>query len=229
MKHKVLIFEDDLHIASELKKLVERNGMEGMQVADFENPEPEIAAFAPHIILLDINLPYFNGFYWCRKLRQSTLCPIIIISARDGDTDQIMALENGADDYIAKPFNNEMVVAKIRSQIRRCYGEYVPSVKSAVLQREGLAVDFANMTLSYKDRSSLLSSKEMSLMKALLERYPSPASRDLLLESVWDDKSFVDENTLNVNIARIRKKLEEIGLRNALETVRGIGYKLVLP
>lgn len=228
MKHRIQIFEDDPRIASELKKLLERNGFEAEQVTDFENPEPQIKIFAPHIILLDINLPYYNGFYWCRKLRQGTLCPIIVISARDGDSDQVMALENGADDYITKPFNHEVVLAKIRSQIRRCYGEYVSDNRSAILEKEGLSVDFTRMLLSYGASSQPLSSKEMSLMKALLEQYPSPSSRDLLLESVWDDKSFVDENTLNVNIARLRKKLEELGLKDSIETVRGMGYRLVI-
>lgn len=226
---KVQIFEDDVNIASGLKRLVERNGMQASVITDFENPENEIKNFSPHIILLDINLPYYNGFYWCRKLRQITLCPIIIISARDGDSDQIMALENGADDYISKPFSNDVVIAKIRSQVRRSYGEYNSDNQGAVLKKGGLSVDFARMEMSYGGLCSLLSSKEMSLIKTLAEKYPAPASRDLLLESVWDDKSFVDENTLNVNIARVRKKLEEIGLSDALETVRGTGYKLVLP
>lgn len=228
MKYRVQIFEDDPAIASELKKLIERNGMDALPVLDFENPEPEISRFAPHIILLDINLPFFNGFYWCRKLRRTTLCPIIIISARDGESDQVMALENGADDYITKPFNGEVVIAKIRSQIRRCYGEYTAETQNSLLQKEGLSVDFSKMLLAYGNNTAILSSKEMTLIKSLLEQYPAPASRDLLLESVWDDKSFVDENTLNVNIARLRKKLEDIGLSNALETVRGVGYRLIL-
>lgn len=228
MKHKIFIFEDDVNIASELKKLVERNGMEGQIVQDFENPEVEIIQFAPHIILLDINLPFYNGFYWCRKIRQSTICPIIMISARDGDSDQVMALENGADDYICKPFNNEIVVAKIRSQLRRNYGEYHPDVQSSIIEKDGLTLDLSKMTLSYKNKSEILSAKEIVLFQTLLEKYPSPASRDILLEKVWDDKSFVDENTLNVNIARIRKKLDDLALPNALETVRGVGYRLVI-
>lgn len=228
MKHRVFIFEDDANIALELKKLVERNGMEGCTLQDFENPEPETSRFAPHIIVLDINLPFYNGFYWCRKIRQSTICPIIMISARDGDSDQVMALENGADDYICKPFNSEIVIAKIRSQIRRCYGEYHPDTMASSIEKNGLILDLGKMTVSHMEKSELLSAKEMSLMQALMEKYPAPAVRDILLEKVWDDKSFVDENTLNVNIARLRKKLEDIGLPNAIETVRGIGYRLVL-
>lgn len=228
MKYRILLFEDDLSLAAQMQKLLERNGMEAKQVTDLEHPEPELDAFAPHVVLLDINLPYFNGFYWCRKIRAKTLCPIIILSARDGDSDQVMALENGADDYITKPYNNDVVVAKINSQIRRCYGAYGADAPGAFLQKEGLGLDFTKLTLSYGTTSLSLSAKEMALIKVLLEKYPAPVSRDLLLESVWDAKSFVDENTLNVNVARVRKKLEELGLPQALETVRGIGYRLVL-
>jgi two-component system, OmpR family, response regulator YxdJ len=228
MKYKVLIIEDEEQLAHGLKSLVERDGMEGFIVRDLQNPINDIIPLSPHIILLDINLPYFNGFYWCRKIRSYTISPIIMISARDAGSDQVLALENGADDYICKPFDNEVVMAKIRSHIRRTFGEYYAERNNSLLIKNGIELDLSKMTMKYLDNSTMLSPKEMSIMWTLVEKSPNVVKRDILTEKVWDDKSFVDENTLSVNIARLRAKLKEIGLDDVLHTIRGLGYTLEL-
>jgi DNA-binding response OmpR family regulator len=226
--YTVLIIEDDVTIAQGLAKTLVQYGLNAVVLNDFQTIDQEVKRLHPHLILLDINLPYYNGFYWCTKIRKVTHCPILILSARDGATDQVMALENGADDYICKPFYNDVVIAKVRSHLRRNYGDYKPDESNLVLLKEGLQLDKGEMHLMYKHQKAYLSHKEVILLETLLQQYPNAATREQLLERVWDSQDFVDENTLNVNITRIRKKLEEIGLEGALETVRGYGYKLQL-
>ncbi|MDR4174020.1 response regulator transcription factor, partial [Bacillus nitratireducens] len=175
---------------------------------------------------LDVNLPSFDGFYWCRQIRTLSTCPIIFISARNGEMEQVMALEHGADDYITKPFHYEVVMAKIRSHLRRIYGEYAPKAEERVVQQSGLILYPEKMELKLNDSMCILSKKETVLLETLLRQSPSIVSREKILEKLWDDYTYVDDNTLSVNVTRVRKKLEEIGIKNALETVRGAGYRL---
>jgi DNA-binding response OmpR family regulator len=180
----------------------------------------------PNLVLLDINLPSFDGYYWCRQIRKESVCPVIFLSARIGEMDQVMALENGGDDYITKPFSAEIVIAKIRSQLRRAYGEYATIPENRVLENEGLKFFPERLELTFGCKHISLSKKEADIIESLMERYPRVAGREDLLEKLWDDQSYVDENTLNVNITRVQKKFHEIGLKDAVETVRGAGYRL---
>lgn len=223
---KILIVEDDPKLASHLKKEVEKYEHETFAVTDFERVMDSFQSFAPELVLLDINLPSFDGFYWCRQIRQVSTCPIIFISARTGEMDQVMALENGGDDYITKPFHPEVVLAKINSQLRRAYGEYATVSKERILQQKGLQLYVERLELQYKEEVVLLTKKEADILETLLTRYPRVAGRETLLEKLWDDEDFVDENTLNVNMTRTRNKLKEIGIEKAIETVRGVGYRL---
>lgn len=183
-------------------------------------------SFKPHLVLLDVNLPKFDGFYWCRCIRQQSNLPIIFISARDGNVDQIRALESGADDYITKPFYYDVVMAKIKSHIRRVYGEYSPKIDERIVELDGLKFYPERLELELNGENLIITKKEGILIECLIKRYPKVVSRDYLLEKIWDDIEFVEENTLNVNVSRIRKRFEELGIDNAVQTVRGLGYKL---
>ncbi|HLR71393.1 MAG TPA: response regulator transcription factor, partial [Pseudogracilibacillus sp.] len=177
-------------------------------------------------VLLDINLPSFDGFYWCRQIRLVSTCPVIFISARTGEMDQVMAIENGGDDFITKPFHPEIVLAKIRSQIRRAYGEYAMKEQERIIELEGVQLFKERLELAYNGDVITVSKNEAEIIGMLFERHPRVAGREALLEKIWDDQSFVDENTLNVNITRVRKKFQQIGVNDAIETVRGVGYRL---
>lgn len=225
--HTILLVEDDAKIATLLKELLERYDFEVVVedgrddiVATYEQTNPDV-------ILLDVNLPKFDGFYWCRQLRMKTRAPILFISARVGEMDQVMALEYGADDYIVKPFQGAVVIAKIKSHIRRAYGALSNESDERTVTKEGVTLYLDRYIVEHGEQSIELSKKEGLILEMLLTVSPRIVSRGDLLERIWDDEAFVDENTLNVNITRVRKRLAEIGV-TGLETVRGVGYKLVL-
>lgn len=223
--YKIMIVEDDPKLASLLKSHIERYGNEGVVVQDYEQVLEQFQELMPHLVLLDVNLPSFDGYYWCRQIRLVSTCPIIFISARSGAPDQLRALENGADDYITKPFHYDLVIAKIHSQLRRVYGDYAASSGERTVELDGLVLYPERMELSLDDRTIALTKKETILLETLLSRSPRIVSRETILEKLWDD-AFVDDNTLSVNINRVRKRLAELGIEGALETVRGSGYRL---
>jgi two-component system, OmpR family, response regulator YxdJ len=224
--NKIMIIEDDPKIAELLKSSISKYGYDVISVNDFDRVMDEFHQFEPDLVLLDINLPSYDGYYWCRQIRRKSICPVIFISARVGEMDQVMALENGGDDFITKPFHTEIVMAKIRSQLRRAYGEYASQTEERMLEREGLKFFPERLELIYETKSVSLSKKEADIVESLIERYPRVAGREDLLEKLWDDQAYVDENTLNVNITRVRKKFQEVGIKDAVETVRGAGYRL---
>ncbi|MEC0124839.1 response regulator transcription factor [Paenibacillus pabuli] len=223
--YTIMIVEDDPKIAGLLKSHIERYGDRAVSVEDFEQVVQQFEQIKPHVVLLDINLPSYDGFYWCRQIRSISTCPIIFISARSGKMDQVMALENGADDYITKPFEHEIVMAKIRSQLRRVYGDYAVRHEERKVELDGLTVYLERLEMELGDRKIQLTKKETILLETLLRRSPKLVSRETILEKLWDD-SFVDDNTLSVNVTRVRKRLTELGITDALETVRGSGYRL---
>jgi len=225
---RIYIVEDDQKIASLLADTLRKYQYEVEIVQNFEGIVEESIAFAPHIILLDINLPSYDGYYWCRQLRQHTKCPILFISARSGEMDQIFALENGGDDFITKPFNYEIVLAKIRSHLRRSYGEYSSRQEERTISKGQLTLYLERMELHKKDIEIPLQKKECIILDLLMGQAPKVVSREKLLEELWDDQAFVDENTLNVNMTRVRKKLADYGIHSVIETVRGAGYRFVL-
>lgn len=227
-KHRIFIIEDDVKIASLLGDTLRKYQYEVETIDDFDRLIEQFNNFAPHIVLLDINLPAYDGYYWCRQLRQITTCPILFISARSGEMDQIFALENGGDDFITKPFNYEIVLAKIRSHLRRTYGEYAAKQEERTIKQGQLMLYLERMELHMKDLVIPLQKKECIILDLLLGQAPKVVTRDQLLEELWDDQSFVDENTLNVNMTRVRKKLGDYGIASTIETVRGAGYRFVL-
>ncbi|WP_413409262.1 response regulator transcription factor [Paenibacillus amylolyticus] len=223
--YTIMIIEDDPKIAGLLKSHIERYGDRAVLVEDFEMIVQQFEQIQPHVVLLDINLPSYDGFYWCRQIRTLSTCPILFISARSGKMDQVMALENGADDYITKPFEHEIVIAKIRSQLRRVYGDYAARDEERKVELDGLVVYLERLEIQLGDRKVQLTKKETILLETLLRRSPKLVSRETILEKLWDD-SFVDDNTLSVNVTRVRKRLAELAITDALETVRGSGYRL---
>lgn len=224
---KILIIEDDPKIAALLQSHLQKYGYNAVVAEQFDAITEEFHNVQPDLVLLDINLPSFDGFYWCRQIRQFSTCPIIFISARSGEMDQVMALENGGDDYITKPFAYEVVVAKIKSNLRRAYGEYAPKVEERKIELDGLTLYVERLELVKGGEVITLTKKEAVLLEMLMSRSPRVVSRELILEKLWDDQAFVDENTLNVNVTRVRKRLQELGIQDAIETIRGAGYRLV--
>ncbi|MGG2094933.1 response regulator transcription factor [Bacillus sp. S13(2024)] len=224
--YKVMIVEDDTKIAELLQSHINKYGYTGIIATDFENILGVFQTIQPHVVLLDINLPSFDGYYWCRQIRTLSTCPIIFISARSGEMEQVMALDYGADDYITKPFHYEVLIAKIRSQLRRVYGDYAPKIEERAIQQSGLILYPERSEMELNGKIVPLTKNENSLLTILLQRCPSIVSREAILEKLWNDSSYVDDNTLSVNITRVRKKLQEIGIDGALETVRGNGYRL---
>ncbi|MEK3882907.1 response regulator transcription factor [Paenibacillus sp. PL2-23] len=240
--YRIFVVEDDPKIAAILNHKMEQYGYHAATASEFRDLLPELTAFDPQLVLLDINLPYYDGYYWCRQIRMRSSVPIIFISARAGEMDQVMAIENGGDDYITKPIQLELLMAKVRGVLRRVYGEYaksdagterehaemVATAASSLLSVHGLTLYLGRNELEWEGRRTQLTKNEGLLAECFLRQPQSIVSRETLLEALWDDVQFVDDNTLSVNVTRLRKKLEELGLDKAIETVRGLGYKLVL-
>jgi two-component system, OmpR family, response regulator YxdJ len=223
---KIFIVEDDKQLVTLLEDQLHKFGFNTQSVENFDFVLQQFETFLPHLVLLDVNLPKFDGYYWCRQIRKVSTCPIIFISAREGKMDQVMALENGADDYITKPFDYDIAVAKINSQLRRAYGEFAISQDERRIDIEGLILDIERLTLSYQNRKVEISHTEAKILEELMRKSEKVVSRDRLLEKIWDDQVFVDDNTLNVYITRVRKKLVALTIEDALQTIRGQGYRL---
>lgn len=224
---KIYLIEDDPKIAGLLKEYLERYEYLVTIVNEFDKIVHEFKSVEPHLVLMDINLPRYDGFYWCRQIRSISNCPIIFISARDSGMDQVMAIENGGDDYITKPFNFDVVQAKIKGIMRRIYGEYAVSKQADFLEINGFFLHLTAMEAEFEGQTTPLTKNEFVLLKAFTDRLNQVLSRTYLLEMLWDDEQFVDDNTLSVNITRLRKKLEDIGVFSSIQTVRGAGYKMI--
>ena len=227
MVYNILIIEDDFGLAKSIAMVLEKYNFRPSILDDFENIEDIVIDTKPNLIILDINLPYYDGFYWCRKIRKITSNPIMIISSRDSNMDQIMALEYGADDYITKPFDSEILIAKINSLLRRTFGELSVSTINETLKVGNIILDKDRQQLLTGENQIDLSITELKILKKLIEEYPNSVSRDELFFEVWDENNFVEENTLNVNIRRIRRKIEDNKLPIGIRTIRTFGYQLV--
>lgn len=226
--YTILIVEDDERIADKLRSAISKYDFNVRITEDFSRVMDIFADTKPDLVLLDVNLPKFDGFYWCRQIRTQSHCPIIFISARDSGMDQIMALENGADDYITKPFDMELVLAKIRSHLRRAVGAYASGQEDEhTIESAGLIIYPERYVVTYGDESAELTQKEAALLTMLMEKEGRVVSRERLLDLMWEDQHFIDDNTLNVYITRVRRKLRELGAGDLIETVRGAGYRFM--
>jgi two-component system, OmpR family, response regulator YxdJ len=223
---KIFIVEDDVGLVSLLEDFLHKYGYESYTVKSFDTVLAEFEQFEPHIVLLDVNLPKYDGYYWCRQIRNISTCPILFVSARDAKMDQVMALENGADDYITKPFDYEIVLAKIKSQLRRAYGSYAANQNGWTVKVNDLVLDVERLEFKLGEGKVELSPTEARILEELMNKADRVVGRERLLAKIWDDQVFVDDNTLNVYITRVRKKLAQLNIHDALQTVRGKGYLL---
>ncbi|MCK9222597.1 MAG: response regulator transcription factor [Limnochordia bacterium] len=226
--YRIMIVEDDDKIADILAGYLRRYGYVGICCSDFDDVKSEFVKLDPDLVLLDINLPYMDGFFWCRQIRTISKVPVIFISARASDMDQVLALEHGGDDYITKPFSIDVVMAKVKAALRRTYGEYAleTDTKIDVYEVHGLYLNRSKRSLTWQEEEVFLTPKEFALMDILTRHLGEVVLREQLLEALWDDVDFVDDNTLTVNVTRLRRKLDEMGITGAIETVRGEGYRI---
>ncbi|WP_245632791.1 response regulator transcription factor [Alicyclobacillus kakegawensis] len=224
---RIFLVEDDDKLAALIMRRLAGYGYCVRQAADFNRVAGEAAAFQPHLVILDVNLPRYDGFHWCRELRRFSRVPILFLSARTGDMDKVLALEQGADDYLTKPFHPDVLTAKVKALLRRAYGDYAQAAETqAALVWGGFVLDVRRSVLALGGERVTLSNTEREILRLLLQRQGDIVTREELLEAVWDEADFVEDNTLTVNIARIRVKLAAAGAPRVLETVRGVGYRL---
>ncbi len=219
--YRILIIEDDPVIASAIEKQTKMWDLDAQCVKDFRNVMAQFAEYDPHLILMDISLPFFNGYYWCSEIRKVSKVPIIFISSASDNMNIVMAMNMGADDFIAKPFDQSVLTAKIQAMLRRTY-DFAAVVP--VLEHRGALLNTGENTLSYNGQIIDLSKNEYRILSALMENKGKVVSREKLMERLWETDSFVDENTLTVNVNRLRKKLDAAGLENFITTKFGVGY-----
>lgn len=219
--YKILIIEDDKTIARVLKEHLSTWGYQVETVKDFQRVLEEFADFEPQIVLLDIGLPYFNGHHWCGEIRAVSKVPIIFISSADDNMNIVMALNMGADDFIAKPFDMNVVTAKIQALLRRTYAF---KEQTSLLEHKGAVLNLSDATLTYKEQKIELTKNEYRILHTLMASAGKIVSRDEIITALWEDDSFVDDNTLTVNVTRLRRKLEDAGLSDFIKTKKGIGY-----
>lgn len=219
--YKLLIVEDEQGISEEIKRQAENWGLEVRCAADFRNIMAEFAEFDPQLVLMDIALPFFDGYHWCSEIRKVSKVPIIFISSASDNMNIVMAMNMGADDFIAKPFDGSVLIAKVQAMLRRTYdfGGAMP-----VLEHKGALLNTGDGCLTYGEEKLELTKNEYRILLCLMENKGTIVSREKLMEALWATDSFVDENTLSVNVGRLRKKLEAAGLKDFIATKFGAGY-----
>ena len=219
-----MIIEDEVIIREELKSFLSKYNYEVVAPSDFENVIEFILNENPDLILLDINLPIFDGYYICREIRKTSDIPIIIVTSRDSDMDELMSMNLGADDFVSKPYNTQILLARIAALLKRSGGS---SNTSKYLIYNNFKINLSNATISWEDKEIELTKNEIKILSCLIENKGSIVSREILMEYLWKSDYFVDDSTLTVNITRLRRKLEGIGIKDAIETRRGLGYIMV--
>ena len=219
---RILIVEDDEIIASEVAKSLSSWGFEAQIASEFDKIDEEFAASGAQLVIMDISLPYYNGYYWCERIRRTSKVPIVFLSSRADTADVVMAVNMGGDDYIAKPVAMELLIAKVQAMLRRAYDyETNPGLRFL-----GAEFDAASSSILVGDTKRELTKNESRILAALLEKRGAVASREELMLKLWDSDEFVDDNTLTVNVNRLRKTLAEAGLGDCVKTHKGQGYSL---
>lgn len=219
--YRLLIVEDDRSIAELIREQAQMWEMDVHIVENFRNVLAEFGEFQPHIVLLDIGLPFFNGYHWCSEIRKLSKAPILFLSSASDSMNIVMAMNMGADDFIAKPFDGAVLMAKVQALLRRAYdfGAAVP-----ILEHRGAFLNTGDDTLTYQGKAVPLSKNEYRILLCLMENKGNVVSRERLMERLWKTQQFVDENTLTVNVNRLRKKLDAAGLTDFITTKIGVGY-----
>ncbi|HGH4954222.1 TPA: response regulator transcription factor GraR/ApsR [Staphylococcus aureus] len=219
---QILLVEDDNTLFQELKKELEQWDFNVAGIEDFGKVMDTFESFNPEIVILDVQLPKYDGFYWCRKMREVSNAPILFLSSRDNPMDQVMSMELGADDYMQKPFYTNVLIAKLQAIYRRVY-EFTAEEKRTLTWQDAV-VDLSKDSIQKGDDTIFLSKTEMIILEILITKKNQIVSRDTIITALWDDEAFVSDNTLTVNVNRLRKKLSEISMDSAIETKVGKGY-----
>lgn len=221
--YRILIVEDDKTIARQLEEHLKKWGYEAVCAENFENILSQFVSFSPQLVLLDIGLPFYNGYYWCSEIRKVSQVPVVFLSSASDNMNIIMAMNMGGDDFIGKPFDFEVLLAKVQAILRRTYAF---GAQSSVMEHRNVILSLTDMSLHYQGNKQELSKNEFRILELLYEQAGNMVSRERIMKRLWDNECFVDENTLNVNINRLRKKLEEMGVHDFILTRKGVGYQL---
>ena len=222
MKYRILLVEDDETMVDILKRNLEKWGYLVHVAEDFQNVMQEFQDFEPQLVLMDISLPFYNGYYWCGEIRKVSKVPVIFLSSSGDDMNLVMAINLGADDFVAKPFRMEVLTAKIQAVPRRTYT--FGTVSPSVLTHKGLTLNLDTSVLSYGQEKLELGKNEFGILRTLMEHPGKIIERSVLIRNLWETESFIDDNTLTVNVTRLRRRLEDIGLKNYILTRKGMGY-----
>jgi DNA-binding response OmpR family regulator len=223
--YKVMIVEDDNALSTNMNEMLIKWGFDALTVDNFENIAAEFVKKEPHLIIMNVNLPYFDGFYFCNKIRELSKVPIVFVSSRDTNMDIIMAMNTGGDDYITKPFSMDILIAKINALLRRAYsyGEQ----PSDLIECDEVILNLMENTLIHKEDNIELTKNEFKVMLLLMKNRGKTISRKRIMRALWDDDNFINDNTLTVNINRLRAKLYDMGLNDYIVTKKGYGYMIL--
>ena len=218
---RLLVVEDDARLRDELCVLLRRNGYEAEALASFDDAAAQILAAAPDLVLLDLNLPGVDGTYVCREVRRASPVPIVVVTSRDNDMDELLTLSFGADDFIPKPYNDQVLLAHVATVLKRSYGE---GAASAEISYAGVTLDTARCRVSFQGRAAELTKNELRILALLMRNAGAVVSRQRIQEELWASDEFVDDNTLTVNVSHLRATLAKIGVEDFVRTRRGLGY-----
>lgn len=219
--NKIMIIEDDLTIARTLKEHLSKWDYNAIYLTDFKNIIEHFKEFDPHIVLLDVMLPFFNGFHWCNEIRKISEVPVMFISSAGDNMNIVMAMNMGGDDFIIKPFDLNVLTAKVGAMLRRAYSLHGQINE---IEHNGIVLNLNDTTLNYDNNKIELTKNEYRILQLLMENTGKVVSRDEIMQRLWESDQFIDDNTLTVNMTRLRKKLSEFGLDNYIKTKKGLGY-----
>ena len=219
--YRIFIVEDDAVIAGSIKKHLEAWGFEAKCAEDFQNVLAEFAAFGPQLVLMDITLPFYNGFYWCTEIRRISKIPIVFLSSASDNMNIVMAMNMGGDDFVEKPFDLNVLTAKIQAMLRRAYSF---QGRVSLIEHAGVILNLDDTCVSYKGKKMELTKNDFRIMQVLMENAGRVVKREELMQRLWESDEFIDDNTLTVNVTRLRRKLEEIGITDLIRTKKGSGY-----
>lgn len=219
--YKIMIIEDDLTIARTLKEHLSKWDYNTIYLTDFKNIMEQFRDFEPHIILLDVMLPFFNGFHWCNEIRKISKVPVMFVSSAGDNMNIVMAMNMGGDDFIVKPFDLNVLTAKVGAMLRRAYSLHGQINE---IEHNGVVLNLNDTTLNYDNNKIELTKNEYKILQLLMENTGKVVSRDEIMQRLWESDQFIDDNTLTVNMTRLRKKLSEFELDNYIKTKKGLGY-----
>lgn len=220
--YRIFLVEDDETIAKLVRRHLEKWDYDVHVVQKFDAVMSEFASFDPHLVLMDIGLPFYNGYHWCTEIRRVSKVPVVFLSSAADNMNIVMAVSMGADDFIAKPFDLDVLTVKIQAIIRRCYDF---GANNSVLEHNGAMLNISDATITYDDKRLELTKNELKILQTLFDNKERIVSRSLLMEKLWESDAYVDENTLSVNVNRLRKKLDSIGLESFIVTKKGLGVQ----